>query len=309
MSSDGTGVAFYSNVAKQFGQADIPLPQVYKTITPPTNDINFKSLCKNTSSKTVFAHVRMATSQVQQFNSHPFAFGRHIFMHNGGIAYFNDIRRDLCSKLSTAAYGNVQGSTDSEHLAALYMTYLVKNRRDAGEEVPEDEKKAWDLDYSLKERKVALERAITEVIKLQIQFLGNGPDVPTTMERSSLNLCTTDGLKLLAFRFRNCKKDEQPPSLYYSTLAGVTLNRKYVWHPNFLNNQDPGRFAAGLVGDSALPPERHGDHIIVSSEPTTRDKSNNQWTLVKENHAVMVEFTPNGKRVFNEEKINVNYPV
>lgn len=249
------------------------MPQLYKTIMPPANDINFKSLCLNTSSLTVFAHVRMATSEVQLFNSHPFAFGRHVFMHNGSIANFNLIKRDLCSRMSPKAYDNVKGTTDSEHLAAMYFTHLGDD---------------WGAEHSLQDMKQALENAITDVVELQRKLA-------TPLTASSLNLCTTDGIKLVAFRFRN-SDIEQPPSLYYSESAGVTLNRKYPGHPDYLKFEDPGDAARGLVGIDMLDPEACGNHVIVSSEPTTRDEA--EWTLVPKNKAVLVDF-PDGKNRIN----------
>ena len=280
---DGTGVAFYSTVASEFGEASYPLPQIYKQIIPPKLDVNLKSLLMNSTSHTVFAHVRMATSQVQQSNCHPFAFGRHILMHNGSVANFSQIRRELCSKLlSSSAFDNIQGSTDSEHVAALYMTHLGDD---------------WNAEYSLEQMKAALERAIADIIKLQKAL----PGATSPLAASSLNLCTTDGSKLLAFRFRN-SDIEEPPSLYYSTRAGITLNRKYPGHPDFTRDVDPGTSARGLVGDNMLPPEKHGDHVIVSSEPTTRDKD--EWTLVPKNQAVLVNFVK-GQTNLRLENINV----
>ncbi|KAF8598180.1 N-terminal nucleophile aminohydrolase [Ceratobasidium sp. AG-I] len=279
--SDGTGVAFYSTTAAEFGQAASALPQLYKTIIPPTNDVNFKSLCENTSSNTVFAHVRMATSQVQQFNSHPFAFGRHIFMHNGSIAGFSQIRRAMCHEMTAKAYGNIAGSTDSEHLAALYFSYL-------GED--------WSVVYSLQDMKHALERAIKCVIKLQ----GALPGATVPVAASSLNLCTTDGDQLLAFRYRN-SVEEQPPSLYWSKTAGVTLNRKFPGHPNHVPGT-PLPKGVGLTGDDMHKPEEHGDHLIIASEPTTRDEK--EWTLVPKNEAVMASFK-NGHMTMEVKKISV----
>ncbi|CCO28285.1 hypothetical protein BN14_02280 [Rhizoctonia solani AG-1 IB] len=237
--------------------------------------VNFQSLCHNTSSRTVFAHVRMATSEVQQFNSHPFAFDRHIFMHNGSVANFRLIRRDLCAKLSPKAYANVKGSTDSEHIAALYMTHLGDD---------------WKAQYKLEDMKRALESAIADIIALQKKL----PNATTPLEASSLNLCTTDGEQLLAFRFRNSEV-EQPPSLYYSTSAGVKLNRKYPGHPNYLNWEDPGDAVAGLVGDKELSAEAHGNHVIVASEPTTKDEK--EWKLVLKNTAVLVDFPKGENRI------------
>jgi glutamine amidotransferase len=44
-------------------------------------------------------------------------------MHNGVVSNFTPIRRALCNKLSDPAFANVQGATDSEHLAALYVLW------------------------------------------------------------------------------------------------------------------------------------------------------------------------------------------
>jgi hypothetical protein len=56
------------------------------------NDPVFLSLCANVSSKTIFAHVRDAAAPpVATTNNHPFVFGRHCFMHNGGLAGFDTI--------------------------------------------------------------------------------------------------------------------------------------------------------------------------------------------------------------------------
>ena len=66
----------------------------------------------------------------------------------------------------------------------------------------------------------AMRKATGTVVNLQREKLGG------KAEPNSLNLAATDGRQLVAFRVRN-HATEQPPSLYYSTKAGVTLNRKY----------------------------------------------------------------------------------
>lgn len=170
--------------------------------------------------------------------------------------------------MSDKAHGNVYGSTDSEHLAALYFTHLGDD---------------WDAEYSLQDMKRALERAIKDVIELQEAL----PGATKPVAASSLNLCTTDGTKLLAFRFRN-SEEEQPPSLYYSTRAGVTLNRKYPGHPDHVPGKTLPVDAAGFKGEDVRPAEAHGNHVIVASEPTTYDV--NEWELVQKNQAVLVSF-------------------
>ena len=44
----------------------------------------------------VFAHIRASTgTPVQQTNCHPFRYGRWLWMHNGSIAQFHDVKREL----------------------------------------------------------------------------------------------------------------------------------------------------------------------------------------------------------------------
>ena len=131
-------------------------------------------------------------------------------MHNGGVSDFVTISRDMVDLMDSDAYANMAGSTDSEHLAALYITYLTDGKGKA----------SWEKQYTIHQMRDAMRKAIGTVHQLQRKHLGD------KAEPNSLNLATTDGSQLVAFRFRN-HATEQPPSLYWSTSAGVTLNRKY----------------------------------------------------------------------------------
>lgn len=239
-----------------------PRPALYKSQSPPINDFNFKSLCDNTETHCVFAHIRASSgSVVTQVNSHPFVFGRHVFMHNGVISNFTAIRRDLTDLLSYDAYCNVFGSTDSEHAAALYMTNLTNH----------GDKSTWEKSYPLEAMFAAMRKTVIQILEMQHSRLGvqNTPN--------SLNFCTTDGTKLLAIRFRN-HATQQPPSLYWSEFAGRTLNTKYPGHPD----------SDQLVNEEAVlgQDEKMGKHTIVASEPTTYDEQ--EWHLIKANHALLV---------------------
>jgi predicted glutamine amidotransferase len=98
-------------------------PAMYKTIQPPLNDMNFRSICANTETRVCFAHIRAASGgSITPMNNHPFVFGRHAFMHNGVVSNFMEIKREVCNRMSQAAYANVQGATDSEY--ALWCTCL-----------------------------------------------------------------------------------------------------------------------------------------------------------------------------------------
>ena len=260
---DGFGLAWYTLAKEEFNQAKGPHPVLYKHEQPPTNDANFHSICANTSSTNVMAHIRSATATpVVAINNHPFVFGRHTIMHNGVVASFVDIRREMLGMIEKQAYENIHGSTDSEHLAALYVTFLTKNSTAPG-------RKRWEVQYSTAEMKQALQDTFHAIIKLQLKILGR-----EKAEASSLNVCCSDGEQMIAFRFRN-HKVEQPPSLYWSTTAGVTMNRKYPDHPDGLDNNS-----------ECKPAKDHGVHVIVASEPTTYKKK--EWNLVEKNHAVIV---------------------
>ena len=117
----------------------------------------------------------------------------------------------------------------------------------------------------------ALRDAVATVLELQQDFLG---DKKTP---KSPNLCVTDGTKLVAYRFRN-RATQQPPSLYYSTKAGITPNRKYEDHLDGAHLQnDAGR----------KPRDKHGKHLIVASEPSTYHT--NDWHLVGRNQVLMAD--------------------
>ncbi|KAI9822653.1 MAG: hypothetical protein M1827_000372 [Pycnora praestabilis] len=260
--TDGLGLAWYTYARETFEKDTIgPRPALYKCIQPPLHDTVFRSICANTTTKACFSHIRAATgSPITPTNNHPFVFGRHSIMHNGVISDFGAISRQMCLLMDDDCYGNIHGSTDSEHLAALYMTYLVNGKGAKG----------WEERYSTSTMETALRKTVAQIIKLQ-QDIMKADATP-----NSLNVATTDGEQLLAYRFRNSAV-QQPPSLYYSTTAGVTLNRKYPDHPD-----------AGVENPGATrEPSEHGSHVIVASEPSTyKDK---EWDLIPKNHYVAVE--------------------
>ena len=270
---DGLGVAWYTSSNSDFERGNTGesgdgtqkeglRPAIYKTVQPPLNDMNFRSICANTETRVCFAHIRAATSTaITPVNNHPFVFGRHAFMHNGVISDFVAIKRAMCEHISNAAYANIAGSTDSEHLAALYMTQLTSS----------GDKSTFEDEYTAAQMVDAMTKAVATIIHLQKEKLGS------KATPNSLNLCATDGNKMVALRFRN-HATEQPPSLYYSTKAGTTLNRKY---PDNANGVDVPSRSSGK--DEA----EHGSHVIVASEPSTyRDED---WELIGKNQYVVAD--------------------
>lgn len=268
---DGLGIAWYTSSNADFelgdtGKSDDGTlkeglrPAAYKTISPPNNDQNFRSICANTETRVLMAHIRAASgTAITPVNNHPFVFGRHSFMHNGVVSDFSAIKLHVCQKMSTAAYALVQGGTDSEHMAALYLSFLSNF----------GDKASFEKEYSAEEMTSAMHAMVSAVLDLQHDLLG------PKARPNSLNLCATDGVKMIAYRFRN-HATQEPPSLYYSTKAGTTLNRKYPDHPD-------GIEVPQKVGTKAE--EDHGKHMIIASEPSTYKKSD--WNLIPKNSVVV----------------------
>lgn len=266
---DGLGIAWYTSSNSDFElgetgsssdgtQKDGLRPAVFKSIQPPANDMNFRSICANTETRVLMAHIRAASgTAITPVNNHPFVFGRHSFMHNGVVSDFATIKIHVCQKMSSAAYAAIQGGTDSEHMAGLYVSYLT-NFGDSSR---------FEREYSSEEMVSAMQATVEAILDLQHAMLG------PKARPNSLNLCATDGVKMIAYRFRN-HATQEPPSLYYSTKAGTTLNRKYPDHP------DGGE---GRVGMKTV--EEHGRHIIIASEPSTYKASD--WELVGKNCVVV----------------------
>ncbi|CAF1159845.1 unnamed protein product [Adineta ricciae] len=253
---DGFGVGYYTGVAAEFNGNHINLPCIYRNIRPPLNDLNLLSLCAHTSTTCVFAHLRAGSSRsaTVETNNHPFVFGRYMFMHNGFVGNFSKIKIPLLKKLSIASYENIFGTTDTEHVAALFFTHLGDD---------------WSIEYSMENLKKAMVNTIRDLVTLVQEM---NIDVP----HSFLNFAVTDSYQLLATRYSSIDEFE-PPSLYYSTTAGPTLNRKYPDHPD--GEQVQKKTNRGT--------HEHGKHVIVASEPSTYKAA--EWHLVPCNSFVLVE--------------------
>jgi glutamine amidotransferase len=112
---DGFGVGWYD---------DRELPGVYRSIEPAWNDRNLREVGAHVRSPLVLAHVRASTgTPVQQTNCHPFRHGRWLWVHNGAIAGFRDVKRDLALAVAPELFPDIEGSTDSELFFYLALTF------------------------------------------------------------------------------------------------------------------------------------------------------------------------------------------
>ena len=103
-------------------------------------------------------------------------------------------------------------------------------------------------------------------------------------EPSALNIAITNGSSLLCLRYRP-HPTESPPSLYYSTTAGILLNRRYEGHPD--GGKEKGEKEGGLKGDKKVKEGEKKAHVVVASEPSTFDKDD--WVLMPKNSVLMVD--------------------
>ncbi len=115
---DGFGVGWYGA-----GRT----PAVFRSADPAWNDRNLHELSSQVSSSQVFAHIRASTgTPVQQSNCHPFRYDRWLWMHNGGIAGFPELKWDLTLALDPALFPHIEGSTDSELFFFLALTRTTR---------------------------------------------------------------------------------------------------------------------------------------------------------------------------------------
>jgi predicted glutamine amidotransferase len=116
---DGFGIGWYG---KQEG------PAVFHSIEPAWNDRNLRELAGHITSPLVFAHIRASTgSPVQQTNCHPFRHGRWLWMHNGFLDGFAKVKRDLTVAVDPELYPEIEGTTDSELMFHLALTFGLED--------------------------------------------------------------------------------------------------------------------------------------------------------------------------------------
>jgi predicted glutamine amidotransferase len=116
---DGFGLGWYGG-----GEG----PAVYRSVAPAWADANLRELAAHVESPLFMAHVRAAIgSPVQQTNCHPFRRDRWLFVHNGYLADFHKLRRDLMLAIDPGLFGEVQGSTDTEVVFNLALTLGLEN--------------------------------------------------------------------------------------------------------------------------------------------------------------------------------------
>lgn len=116
LNGDGFGVAWYAPELSR-------TPAVFRHVSPAWSNRNLYDLSRVTRSHCILAHIRAASPglPVMETNCHPFREGRFSFMHNGYIPDFRKMKRRLVGQLSDLSYQKILGSTDSEHIFAIFL--------------------------------------------------------------------------------------------------------------------------------------------------------------------------------------------
>jgi predicted glutamine amidotransferase len=172
---DGFGVGWYEE-----GEP----PRVYRSTHPAWNDRNLRELAAGVSSPLFFAHIRASTgTAIQETNTHPFRYERWLWMHNGLVREFHQIRRELLLAVDESLFDSIEGTTDSEVLFFLALTFGL-----------EDDPVA------------AVERMVGFV-----EQVGHDHGVEHPIQ---MTIATTDGGNVWAFRYSS---EGDSRSLYFST--------------------------------------------------------------------------------------------
>lgn len=173
---DGFGIGWYSQPHEA--------PFRYLSINPAWNDRNLREAARAIRSPLFVAHIRAATeTPVQETNCHPFRYKQWLFAHNGLIRNYPVLRRDLMLSIDPALFGLIEGSTDSEVMFYLALTYGLQHNPVS-----------------------ALERMAGRVEQIAAD---HGVAEPLNM-----TVCAADGQQIVAVRYSS---ERQSRTLFHST--------------------------------------------------------------------------------------------
>jgi len=274
INGDGFGVGWYTSHKESDGK-----PCVFTGISPAWSNRNLQKLCNSVKSNCVFTHIRAASpgSVISEVNCHPFQFGKYLFMHNGGIAYFSKIKRTIHNLLSPSIFEMIEGTTDTETVGALFVQNLPDH----------DPNKNYSSEI-LNEALIKMIQQVIDIIKAYVQ------ESNSVFKPSSLNFAVTDGNTVLCSRFRNGgESTDDPPSLYYSTCSiynmednSISIRERTIVPEIYKDSYFAvsGQIPSELKRSFSF--EVGSNSVIIASEPLSFVES--QWNLIPKNHIIVV---------------------
>jgi ergothioneine biosynthesis protein EgtC len=180
INADGFGIGWYDR-----DRSESTTPFIYKHTQPIWTDTNLPDLSRYVETGCMLSYVRAATpgQGVSMSNCQPFRDGKLLFIHNGFIDNFRGgLYKQIRDKLHHHIYQSIDGTTDSEHIFALFSNLLHTH--------PE-----LSLEVAL-QRTLQILRDLVEAERTTI----------------SANIVISDGDRLIASRFAH---RATVPSLYW----------------------------------------------------------------------------------------------
>ncbi|MDR5733892.1 class II glutamine amidotransferase [Caballeronia sp. LZ025] len=173
---DGFGIGWYGQ------PTDIPFR--YRCIQPAWSDRNLREAARAIHAPLFVAHVRSATgTPSQETNCHPFRYGRWLFVHNGLVRNYPVVRRDLMVAIAPELFPSIEGSTDSEVLFLLALTF-------------------------------GLALAPVSALKRMVAFVEKTARHHGVAEPLNMTVCATDGEQIVAVRYSSERRSR---SLFHNT--------------------------------------------------------------------------------------------
>ncbi len=195
---DGFGVGWYEAEGG---------PALFRSIHPAWNDRNLHELAGHVRSRLFLAHIRAATgTAIQQTNTHPFRYGRWLWMHNGLIREFHEVKRELVLAVDPSLYPSIEGTTDSETMFYLALTFGLE---------------------------VDPPGAVEQMVGL-VEETGRKHGIEHPLQ---MTVATTDGKRLWAFRYSS---EGESRSLFFSTDVR-TLRAQHPDNPRLVELSDESR--------------------------------------------------------------------
>ncbi|GLT18424.1 class II glutamine amidotransferase [Vibrio zhanjiangensis] len=193
VNADGFGLGWYT---------ERDTPGQFHEVLPAWGDENLRSLTHHIRSHRFMAHVRSSTgTQVARSNCHPFIIDNWMFLHNGQIGGFQQVKYDLHQQLPESLFLKRMGTTDSE----LIFLLMLKN--------------------GLREQPVdAIRKTLSDISQLMVS---RGIKEPL-----KASICISDGEKLWAVRYSS---DNDAPTVFIRkegsniVLASEPLEQNRGW--------------------------------------------------------------------------------
>lgn len=219
---DGTGLGWYEHRAE---------PALFRSITPAWGDENLLELATEIRTRLFLAHVRAGTgAPVQQTNCHPFRYRNWLFVHNGYVAGYEILRRDLLLAVRPDLFTNIAGSTDSELLFHLALTFGLTDDPIAGIARMAGFVEATAAAAGVQEPALQMTVGVSDGMRLYTVRYASGPEVNTLFvseDAASVRMLYPDNERLAHFRDDARVVVSEPltdlPGLWRKVPAGTAL--------------------------------------------------------------------------------------